>query len=376
MKVVILSNRFFSISNSRQKIIKSLIRDGHEVLVLASFDGFEKDILAIDNSGAIRCEDFSFSASPSLLKNTYSLKKKLQHEKPDLVHAFNPIPIFISAHIKSSCNYKLVITITGLGGAYGHKSKSVKLFDQLYKFSMKRADRLVFQNKDDFEYFSAKLPESILEITEVITSSGVDMARFPEKHFSAENKNSEVFKILFIARLIKQKGITYLTQIAEKLSDHRDVQIHIFGEYIPNHKDSISKKEYNQLLELKNVYFHGFVKNIEDYYIQHDLLICCSLREGVPRVILEASATGVPVVAFDVTGVREGIEEGVNGYLIEAFNVDVFVDKILELKNDTNLYSSISKVSRSYIEKKFSQKIILEKYKNIYNTFSELKSDA
>jgi len=297
-------------------------------------------------------------------KTFFKLKKVIKDEKPDIVQAFNPIPVYLASFFKYFFKYKLVVSITGLGGAYGHGSRKILIFDQFYKFALKKANWVVFQNKDDHQYFIKKISNKYHNKIEVITSSGVDTERFRIKNIYDSEKNT--FQLLFIARMIKQKGIKHLVEIARNLLNYSSIKINIYGEYDPNHNDAISKKRYDELLALSNVVWHGFVKEIEKQYIKHDILLCTSLREGVPRVILEASASGIPVVAYDVPGVREGVENGHNGYLVPAFDTNFFIKKIITLKKDKNVYQEISKNSRNYIENKFSQDSIMEKYMSIY----------
>lgn len=366
MKILILSNRFFSIYNSRQKIIKELLKRGTQIVILANFDGYEAEIKKIDKDN-IKCINYSFNDTSKFIKHLFKTSNIIKSEKPNIVHAFNPLPIFITGILKFRFRFELLITITGLGGAYGHGSKWVPLFDKFYLNAIKRSDRAIFQNKDDCKYFAKKISKAHLNKLQLITSSGVDLERFKQKKLKSYSNSK--FKILFISRLINQKGISYLYEIAKHLLVYKDIEIIIYGEYVPKHNDTISKHDYQKLLELSNVYFKGFVKEIEEEYVNNDLLICCSLREGVPRVILESSASGLPVVAFDVTGVREGVENNVNGFLIPAFDINQFVEKILLLKEDFTLYKNISMNSRKYIINNFSQEIILEKYMNIYDAY-------
>lgn len=366
MKILILSNRFFSIYNSRQKIIRDLVSENYTVIVAAQFDGFEEKLDNVDKNGKLICINCSFATSNYFSKNMLLLRRIIKKESPQIVHAFNPIPIFVSSIFKIFFRYKLVLTITGLGGAYGHKSRFVMLYNLFYKFAIINSDKVVFQNRDDYNYFKDKIDRKFLKKIKVITSSGVDLERFSLENTKDVNREKDNFKLLFIARLIRQKGIVHLVNIAKKLLKIGNIEIHIFGEYVPEHKDSISNKEYLELVNLPNVKFHGFVEDIEKQYHRHDLLICCSLREGVPRVILEASACGVPVVAFDVPGVREGVKQNVNGFLISDFNIDSFVKRIHLIMEDKYLYAQLSQNSREYISNRFSQEAILKEYLNIY----------
>ena len=161
MNIIILSNRFFSIYNSRQKIISSLAENGHKVTIFAKFDGFEEDIQKLGCQN-IKCVNFNFSVSALFLKKLISLQNLMKNEEPDLVHAFNPLPIFVSAFLSSFLKYKLIITITGLGGAYGHNSKMVMFYNLFYIFSIIKANQVVFQNEDDYQYFLKKIQKKVL----------------------------------------------------------------------------------------------------------------------------------------------------------------------------------------------------------------------
>lgn len=258
-----------------------------------------------------------------------------------------------------------MVTITGLGAPYGQNSKSIILYDRLYKYAFKKAEQTIFQNKEDYQYFENSLSSEILTKFDVITGSGVDTERF--KILDSRSKNNKTFNVLFIARLIKHKGIDTVLKLSEELLNE-DIKINIFGEYIPEHTYSISEKEFNKIKNAKNIEFRGFVKNIEREFEKNDILICCSSKgEGLPRVVLEASASGLPVVAYNASGVNEGVVDNETGHLIPKFDTDLFKDKIIALKNDRNKYLRMSQKAREFIVENYSQEKILDKYVQKYN---------
>ncbi|WP_443197825.1 glycosyltransferase, partial [Pseudoalteromonas sp. GABNS16H] len=85
------------------------------------------------------------------------------------------------------------------------------------------------------------------------------------------------------------------------------------GEEDPVHPDSV---DLNWFKSLEEVGYIGRLSDVAPLLAQADLLLFPSYREGVPRAVMEAAATGLPTIAFDVPGVREVVEEGRTGYLV------------------------------------------------------------
>jgi glycosyltransferase involved in cell wall biosynthesis len=96
------------------------------------------------------------------------------------------------------------------------------------------------------------------------------------------------------------------------------------------------------------------------------LLFPSYYREGLPRVILEAAATGLPTVAFDVPGVREAVRDGETGYLVEYRDIDALTEKVWELLGDAEKRLGLGRAAREMVEKKFDIRAIKERYLDLY----------
>ena len=169
--------------------------------------------------------------------------------------------------------------------------------------------------------------------------------------------------IIFIGRMAKEhKGLDYLVDIIDKLHN-RDKNLRfvvIGGGYEKEWLDNeIINKQLNNVVELP-----GMISNIEDYLCKGSIFIHTSRWEGFGVVILEAMAFGLPVVAFHNNGPDEIITDGYDGYLIEKFDCNAFVEKIEKLLADENLYTEMS-INAHNRAKDFSKSKIADELYNI-----------
>lgn len=167
--------------------------------------------------------------------------------------------------------------------------------------------------------------------------------------FQCEQKSTlESKRIIFVGRLESYlKGLDFLVEIICKIvldRGYRDWVFQLVGDGTDRAElESQIKKAYLQ----KNVEFLGEHKDVEAYYCNASIFISTSRFEGFGLAVTEAMECGLPVVAFRTDGPSEIIYDGVNGYLIEKYSVEQFVDSVEQLMVDPDL------------RKKFSQNAIL-----------------
>ena len=176
----------------------------------------------------------------------------------------------------------------------------------------------------------------------------------------------EDFVIGNVARLETRKGHKFLIDafknIVEKQKDSR-IKLLIIGE--GNKREDL--KNYVQELNLKDkVIFTGYRKDVEELIAVMDIFALTSLREGLPRVLVQAAAVGIPSVAFNVDGVSEIIKDNVNGFLIEAKNLEQLENRIRQYMNDKDLVFLHGRNGREFIENKWSIKGMVDRIDQIY----------
>lgn len=155
-----------------------------------------------------------------------------------------------------------------------------------------------------------------------------------------------------IARLNHCKGLPYLVEAAERLvARNYKFQFIIVGrgEMYEELAKMISKANLNDVFELA-----GEAKNIDPYLKEFDIFVLPSLYEGFGNALIEAMSFGIPVIGTNTSGIKEIIEDGCNGLLIQPKSARAIEDAIIRLVGDKQLRMRIGIEGRNLVEKKFT----------------------
>ncbi|MFT3741003.1 MAG: glycosyltransferase [Breznakibacter sp.] len=156
-----------------------------------------------------------------------------------------------------------------------------------------------------------------------------------------------------VGRLSKQKGFDLLVDIAASLKERKvdGVEIQIVGEGSEreNLERAIAEKGLRDYLVLK-----GFREDVAGFLNRCDVFVLTSRYEGFGYVVVEAMLCGCPVVAFDVSSISEIVQDGSTGYLVPAFDLDRFVDKVEFLIENKELGMEMGQRGRQIAEQYFS----------------------
>jgi len=110
----------------------------------------------------------------------------------------------------------------------------------------------------------------------------------------------------------------------------------------------------------------GHTENMDYFYKDLDLYINTSIHEGIPMSILEAMSYGLPVIAPEVGGIGEIIDDGVEGYLIHGRDPEDFAERCIRLVENRQLRAKMSKPAREKVIKEFSMEHMAEEYYKLY----------
>lgn len=381
MKIALVENFGSDFYGARVRYALFLQKLGHEVIAIVPNDGYTEKIrnagintIAID----IDIRERSLSA---MLKFGQKLGKIFRKEKFDVIHLYRMQPNIIGTSFAffNSPKSKIINHITGLGVAFTKTSYKYKLVQKIIKFAYKFNSRvfnaqLIFQNIED------KLELGNDEKFLVIKGSAVDEDRFkPIDIINTQTKNelmekyhfSGTFTLIFVSRLLKQKGLDDLVNAVNDINKEADKKINlmIVGWIDPSNPDSFSEEEITAYSKLPNVAYLGKRNDIDQLIAMADAAVLPTFyREGTPRFLLEAMAMAKPILTTDMPGCNHLVKNKQNGVLVEPRNKEAIVEGLrFLLKADTK---QLGVNSEKIYKTEFSEHVV---YNNLLSSYKKTK---
>ena len=359
MKILITANIMWNIKNFRKNLILALLSSGYELIVLASFDGYEDEVKSWG------CKVFDLKMNPLELNPLKGLlllrhfRNKFKLIQPDIILSFtikNNIIGSIAANLEG---IPLVPNITGLGTAFTSGRLLKLIATILYRIAFINHEIIFFQNPDDKSLFQ-NLGIASSKKAFVLPGSGIDLGEF--KFHKLHNDDNPLF--VMISRLIKDKGAEEFldaTRIVKKRYPHANFII--VGSHDIRDKRAISTIKLKQWKE-DGVGCHlHFGVDILALLRQATAVVLPSYREGAPRSLIEASSTGRACISTNTTGCNFIVDDNITGFLCKPRDTLDLADKISNFINlSYEEKVQIGFKARKKMEREFSVEIIIEKY--------------
>ncbi|MFC1599716.1 glycosyltransferase family 4 protein [Patescibacteria group bacterium] len=293
------------------------------------------------------------------------LKEYIKREPCDLmhIHVWNPASCRYAFMAANKYNLPLIVT--------EHDPFELPKFKKYIKNKlMRRVQKIVTVSHANEKLMQNLFPElknyttTILNgidatwfESQLLNFSEAKIKEFREEEFDASDDTKV---ILTVAELHERKGLTYLIKamptILEKIPNTKLV---IVGE-------GPQRPELEKLIQEKNIKLLGHRKDIPKLMASANLFVLPSVKEAFGLVILEAMAAWLPVLASNVGGIPEIIEDNVNGFLVEPKDSDALAKKILELFNENFKFEEYIKNAQAILKDKFDAKAMAKQYEKIY----------
>ena len=352
-KVLILANSASGLYDFRNELLLKLLEsyevhvslpDAEKVPQLAR-EGCQVHRTPIDRRGVNPIKDMGlFLAYWQLIRSI----------KPDVVLTYTIKP---NIYGNLCCRLKripYIANITGLGSVFENGGMVQKIVVLLYKLSLKKASCIFFQNKKNQEIFEQHGIYG--RKARLVPGSGVNLDRHAFEEYSSKE---EKMIFLYVGRVMKEKGIEELLYAAKVLCEENpQVIFRLVGNYEEDYKDIVEQYEKQGILELI-----GYQKEIHPYYKEAAAVLMPSYHEGMSNVILEASATGRPVLASDIPGCQEGFEDGITGFGFPPRDKEALLEalrKFVKLSEDER--AQMGKNARAKMEREFDRKQVVNAY--------------
>lgn len=358
LKVLVLANDTTYAFNLRDELLERLVSDGNEVIV-ASQPLLYQDELKGMGCRLIDIETNRHGKNPlSDLGLLSKFKKLLKAEKPDMVLTYNIKPNVYGGMACKSLKIRYIPNITGLGTAVEYPGMMQKLTTRLYKSGVAGASCIMFQNDENRAFFAEHKMLKQGVRTRLLPGSGVNLNKHKAMPYP---ENSDTINFLFIARVLKEKGIDLYLNSAKRIYEkHKNVVFHICG--------LCDDESYLGLLDEaeKSVYikYHGQQKDMIPFFeMAHCIVHPSYYPEGMSNVLLEAAAHCRPIIATDRSGCRETVDDKKSGFIVPIKDEEALVNALeaflampYDQKRDMGL------AGRAKIEKEFDRQFVVGAY--------------
>ena len=355
-KALILGNSSSGLYDFRNELLKKLLEDGFEVVISLPDDVKNKELeeegcrvvhTDINRRGVNPVQDMN------LIKDYKSLLKR---EKPDIVLTYTIKPNIYGGYACRSLGIPYISTVTGLGSSFERGGMLLKLIVSMYRFSLKKCDCLFFQNAENRGIFESNGIMAKKHVT--VNGSGVNLKKHSFEEYPGHS--DDVTRFLYIGRIMKEKGVDEYLQAAKTLHEKYGEKVSFagIGYFDEDYEDRIKEFEKKGIFKMI-----PFSKDIHPYIREADAIVNPSYHEGMSNVLMEASATGRPCIASDISGCKEIVVDGSTGLLFEPRDAKSLIDALDKFMNlSLEQRKEMGKKGRAHVEEHFDRQKITENY--------------
>lgn len=313
-KVLILCNSLGGLYEFRKELVQELTKQ-YQVYISAPDEKHKEELeavgcqvlfTAINRRGMNPIQDMGLFLS---------YRKLLKTIRPDVILTYTIKPNIYGGLAARLGRIPYITNITGLGTTFERGGMLQKMVVAMYRMGIGKAACVFFQNRTNRQVFQTHNIHGKKD--RLVNGSGVNTANHPLQPYPLHEKPS----FLFVGRLMKEKGVEEFFHCVETFREQAD--FHIIG-----YAEEDYEAKMQELVEKGNLFFHGYQTEVDRFYGQSDAVLVPSYHEGMSNVLLEAASCARPVLASNIPGCKEGVEDAVTGFLFEARNTQAMEEAI------------------------------------------------
>lgn len=351
--ILVLSNSNIALYTQRKETLEALCQI-YDVTVSSNDDGFLDELVSLGLTfipANFKRRQINIFSEFFLMMHYFFLLLKL---KPVAVLTFSIKPTIYGNLISRILRIPTFTSITGLGDTFIKTGILSRIVNLLYRFSLKKTKTIVFENEEDINIFKSL---KIIKNQDVLLfpGAGVNLSTFTPEPYPTSEKT--IF--LYIGRYMQTKGIIELLQATRRL---KNVYLNSFELHLMGFAEEDLEDEVQSAISDGIIVNLGFQKDVRPFIKESHVIILPSYKEGMANVLLEGGAMARPLIATNVSGCREIIDNGTTGFLCEprdTLSLYTAMEKFLQL--DLSQKKSMGLQSRKKIERSFDRTIVVNR---------------
>jgi glycosyltransferase involved in cell wall biosynthesis/ribosomal protein S18 acetylase RimI-like enzyme len=312
------------------------------------------------------------------LRAALELWRVLKRERFDILHTHNPKPGLYGRVLGRLAGVPIVVnTVHGLYATPDDPWWKRALVYGLEAVASRFSDAELVQSQEDLALLHRLHLSPGRRLRHL--GNGVDLARFDPARFAADDRatvraelgvTDDQILIGGVGRLVAEKGFPELLEAVVSLDD-RYVLV-CAGPDDPDKADALPRDLIERAAS-DGVQFLGMRTDVDRLYAAMDIFVLASHREGFPRAAMEAAAMALPIVATDIRGCREVVEEGVTGLLVPVRDPAALREAIVRLGDDEDLRREFGRQARARAEERFDERKVVEIVMDTYRELARKK---
>ncbi len=364
MKILLLANSAFKLSNFRAGLIRTLVADGHELVAATPRDNSLERLKSLGVRVVNLPMDATGTSPLREISLLFRIFRILRSEAPDAVLGYTIKPNIYGALSARLLHIPFIPNVTGLGTAFDRENLLSRIVKFLYRVAFRNCPKVFLQNPDDLNLFiRSQLIRA--DQAELLPGSGVDLAGFAAHPLPGRGAR---LTFLLFARMLRDKGVVHFAEAAQRLApDYPQARFLLLGPLGEGKSGGLNAKEMEALSAEFPVEYLGPRDDVRPTVVEADCVVLPSFyHEGTPRSLLEAGAMGRPIITTDWPGCRDVVDNGRNGYLCRPEDSEDLADKmrrILDMTDDERI--AMGSASRKRMETHFDENIVIKAYQKV-----------
>lgn len=374
MKVLLFANTDWYLFNFRRSLAVALREEGHEVLLMSPPGPYGEKLEAMGFRWIPAPMDRRSLNPVRELMLLDWLRRFFLDEQPDVVHGFTiKCAVYGSIAARMAKVPARVNAVAGMGYVFTSEAPKALILRPfvraLMRFAFNGKDaRLILQNPDDVGLFkAARLVDP--NLVRLIPGSGVDCERFSPRAdcAAAVDEDEARFRVVLPARLLWDKGVAEYVEAARLLSSQgRSIEFLLAGTPDPGNPASVPEEAIRQWVSEGLLQWLGHVNDMPSLFRSVDLVVLPSYREGLPKGLIEAAASGLPIVTTDVPGCREVVTDEVDGLLVPVRDAAALAAAIARMQDDPGMRRRFGCAAREKALAEFDENRVIRQTIDVY----------